>query len=414
MEIDCIPTSLELFSGPLQETGIEEIFIENILPTSGVINDTTLEFTLPSEASHYIDLSSVRLYVRVQVTQKDGKPIDKDDVKLIPLWPQAMFRQVDIYLGGKCVSSSTNTYSYRAFFETFLSYNPHVKNELLETTEHYSGTRVKSGEVYEAYSSLHLDLSGQDKLLVNSVPIKIRLLRNNDDFLFQQQATDGASYKIVIEKLSLYVRKVLPTATVLLDHANRLATENIRYHIDRVFMKSFTLNSGVADHTISNAYLGQLPNRLIIGMVDSKAFNASPTKNPFHFEHFNLTHASIVTDARMVPAGGYEPDFEKGLICREYVGLLQTLLGGCLKQDSIGLTKEDFVKNGKTFLGFTLPSAIEGTSDLALPPRQTGYINIRLRFKEALKSSVTLICYAEFDNIIEVDGLRNVYTDFNA
>jgi hypothetical protein len=149
-------------------------------------------------------------------------------------------------------------------------------------------------------------------------------------------------------------------------------------------------------------------------MVDSKAFNGSPTKNPFHFEHFKLIHASIVADARQVPAGGYEPDFEKGLICREYVGLLQTLLGGCLKTDSIGLTKEDFVKNGKTFLGFTLPSAIEGTSDLALPPRQTGYINIRLRFKEALESSVTLICYAEFDNIIEVDSLRNVYTDFNA
>ena len=43
----------------------------------------------------------------------------------------SLFNQVDIILAGKVISSSANTYPYRAYIETLLNYSKKAKNTLL-------------------------------------------------------------------------------------------------------------------------------------------------------------------------------------------------------------------------------------------------------------------------------------------
>lgn len=43
-----------------------------------------------------------------------------------------------------------------------------------------------------------------------------------------------------------------------------------------------------------------------------------------------------------------------------------------------------------------------------------GSLRIELRFNAALAAAITVITYAEFDNVIEIDKSRNVVVDFGA
>ena len=297
-----------------------------ILPTSGVTNDSALEIYIPGESSRYIDLNNTRLYLRVKVLKADGTaPTEK--IKLISLWPHALFKQVDLYMGDKSVSSSTNTYPYRAFLETCLSYNSHVKQELLKGTAHWGGTDVEVGKnELEAIVPLHLDMAHQGKLIPNNVPMRLRFLRNSDDFCIQKTATDTEKYKLQIDKMYLLLRTVAPTADVLLKHAGQLSRENVLYSLDRVWMKTFNLTAGSNDSVLSNIFLGPLPNRIIVGLVDSAAYTGNDLSDPFKFEHFDLSEISLVSNGQQIPTIPYECDFSAGICRREYIGLLYTLL----------------------------------------------------------------------------------------
>jgi len=43
-----------------------------------------------------------------------------------------------------------------------------------------------------------------------------------------------------------------------------------------------------------------------------------------------------------------------------------------------------------------------------------GSVRLILKFADALTTTVTVVCYAEFENIIEIDRNRNVIFDFGA
>jgi hypothetical protein len=55
-------------------------------------------------------------------------------------------------------------------------------------------------------------------------------------------------------------------------------------------IKNFTASSWAQQLSIVNAFLGQIPERILIAMVKNTAFVGSANKNPFHFYHFDMTN----------------------------------------------------------------------------------------------------------------------------
>ena len=55
------------------------------------------------------------LHVQVKVTRANGDDLDlAEPVGPVNIWLHSLFSQVDVYLNGTLVTSSTNTYAYRA------------------------------------------------------------------------------------------------------------------------------------------------------------------------------------------------------------------------------------------------------------------------------------------------------------
>ena len=121
---------------------------------------------------------------------------------------------------------------------------------------------------------LHLDLFFQNRYLLNGVEVRLQLIRSNDLFCLHGNANQ-ADNKVSLKEVTLFVRKVKPNPAVQLAYVKALqhGTAKYRYCKIRVEVKSFTVPTGNRSITKENLFLGQLPTRMVVGVVDDDAYN---------------------------------------------------------------------------------------------------------------------------------------------
>jgi len=92
-------------------------------PITGLADGSPIEFDVNANGEDCIDFANTLLYVRAKLTAMDNANLAADAVVgSVNLFLHSMFTEVDISLNGTLITSSTNTYPYRAVLETLLSY----------------------------------------------------------------------------------------------------------------------------------------------------------------------------------------------------------------------------------------------------------------------------------------------------
>src|SRR5271156_3214741 len=106
--------------------------------------------------------------------------------------------------------------------------------------------------------------------------------------------------------------------SVLLGHAKGLQSENAIYPYigHKIFTK--LIKAGGLSERAENFFRGTFPKGVILGLVDHEAFCGNYHKNPYNFQHFDLTEIAVIVNGFSVPAEPYRPDFTKGLVMREF------------------------------------------------------------------------------------------------
>lgn len=89
--------------------------------------------------------------------------------------------------------------------------------------------------------------------------------------------------KIKLLSMLLWVRKVRPTLAVLNAINERLNLETAKYPLRRVDVKTFTIPTGTQSKISDHLYQGQMPKRIVLGLVGIDAFIGTVDKNPFNF-----------------------------------------------------------------------------------------------------------------------------------
>jgi hypothetical protein len=74
------------------------------------------------------------------------------------------------------------------------------------------------------------------------------------------------------------------------------------YPVTHTQIKNFKASSGAQQVSIDNAFLGPIPERLLIGLVKNSAFVGSTTTNPFHFHHFDMSNHVLYVNGAQLPA----------------------------------------------------------------------------------------------------------------
>ncbi|GFV68146.1 uncharacterized protein TNCV_1874281 [Trichonephila clavipes] len=224
---ECVKSELELFNLPGTQTVIQDGQWKQFQPLSNVFDNAPVEFHISGSAEDYIDLNQTQLYVKAKIVKVDNTPITKDDtIGPVNLFLHSLFSQVDVSLNDRVVSNSSNTYPYRSYIETLLNHGYDSKTSQLTAELFYKDSDDGLKKRTEFLKKVHcrhdwlytFDLFHQDRLLLNLVDLKIKLIRSKPEFCLQ--GSEG--FKVVLDHVSLFIRKVRVNPGVILGHAKAL------------------------------------------------------------------------------------------------------------------------------------------------------------------------------------------------
>ena len=432
-----LDSGLDLWTLPPTQTSVTAGFWETSNPMSSISDDGPLEFVITNgDPETYLDLANTYLYVKAKVCDGNGDPVEADtNVAPINYWLHTLWQQVDVYLNDKLITASTNMYPYRAYIEALLSYGSEAKKTQLtnalwfrDTPDHFDGMRenkntgfamrfrmTEQSQSVDLMGRLHCDIFHQNRYLLNNVNVRVKLTRSKSAFNLMSDEQD-AVFKPVIEEAYLLVRKVKVNPGVQLGHLKALEKQPALYPIRRVVTKYFTVGRGQTVANQENLFMGTLPKRLIVGCVGGEAFDGDYTHNPLQFSHCNIQYLALNVAGRQIPSKPYTPDFTSAgpgdgkTLAREY-GSLFSSTGKAFRDEGNGIPRMWYDK-GYTLFAFDLtPNLTEGEAfDLV----RRGNLRLEIRFDRPLEQTINVICYAEFDNVIQIDKARHVLCDFSS
>jgi len=255
-----VKSELDLFALPSTQTSLKHGHYVEHRPQSVLADGAPFEFDICEEGEYCKDLSNLFLYARVSIVRENGKNLNEDsEVAPVSNFLHSLWSQIDLSFNNTLVSHSNNSYPYRAYLETLLSYSPATKKSQLsatlwleDTTDHFDTlgadnadyTKCKaltanSSEV-DMMGKLHLDMCFQQRHLISGVDVKLRLIRAKDTFCL---VSDG-QYKVKLNDVAVFCRKVRPSDAARLAHIKALQKSTATYPLRRVEVKSFSLPRG--------------------------------------------------------------------------------------------------------------------------------------------------------------------------
>lgn len=426
---EALRSELDLWSLPPTQTSLEEAQWHFFKPVTSITQANSLEFCVPGAGTEYIDPAHTMLYIKAKIVKPNGEDFvqeDANDAAPVNYLLHSMWSQCDVSLNQKLISQSALTYPARSYMESLLAYDANAKHTHMGMRMWHKDTGdmeataaarnsgldfrrnlTSNSKPFEMLGPLHADFFNQDRFLINNVELRIKLTRSRDAFVLMSTA---GNEKLEILDATLLVRKVRLSPTVLLAHAAALEKAPAKYPLTRVQVQTVTVPMGLRDKSIHNLHIGQIPKRIVIGLVANQAHCGSYTHNPFNYQHFNLNYLSLYVDAQAFPAQPLTPDFANN----NYVEAYNTLFAGTglhFKDEGNNITYSEYGK------GFTL-YAFDISPDLSAHEshwnlQKQGVVRLELRFGAALPTAVNCIVYSEFNNLIEIDKNRSVLVDYS-
>ena len=148
-----VKSELDIFAVPPTQTSIEDGRWVEHQPLTSLDSGGPIEFVIPGTGDAYLDLANTYLLIPAKVVRGVGTDLAADTpVAPVNNWLHSLLSQVDVYLNDTLVTPSSNTYPFRAYVDTVLSYGAEAKNTQLtsqlwymDTAGHMDATTVDGG-----------------------------------------------------------------------------------------------------------------------------------------------------------------------------------------------------------------------------------------------------------------------------
>ena len=189
--------------------------------------------------------------------------------------------------------------------------------------------------------------------------------------------------------------------------------ELAKYPTVRSETRTFNMMGTLTCFDIPNLFQNRIPDRMIVGLLDSRAFNGDVTRDPFCFQKFGLRSIRQMVRGEEYPYETLELNHNNGARdSLEYFRFLQAS-GSWLKKRGSMVRQEEWGQDKNCTL-FMFDNVANGRADArTLNPKQSGDLQLILEFGAAPNTNITVLVYAEFENMLEIDSngavLYNIY-----
>ncbi len=459
----CGKTETDLFSIPPTQASLEKGRWIDYHPLSSVENDDGPITFLAAGTEDYVDLSKTILFVEGKVVKSDGTDLSRGNqssVAPVNNFLHSLFRQVDVYLNGKQVTPAMGTYAYRAYLETLLNYDVSAKESQLTSAMYYKDTagemenngslptkETVSGKKYmtaasgnQGFAKRHqfiqdgkkFTLSGPvfvdafmgSRLLLSMVDLKLILNRSSDKFCLMDKNTNALNARVKLTDVILKVRKVRVSPTVSMSHELALKKMAAIYPIRRVECKTFVMPGNMPSVRKDNIFTGNIPKTFVFGLVDARGFSGGYKHNPYNFRNFEVTTVTLTVNGEELPFKQLTLNYEENK--ENFIQAYNTLFSGTGKMNyntGLDISREDYPK-GYTLYAFDLTPDMCGSSPY-FNTVQRGSLTVDITFANApstqtpptgdtATTAIGMVCYGDFENVIQIDSERNVIYDMSS
>ena len=170
---------------------------------------------------------------------------------------------------------------------------------------------TRGGQLLGLMGDLQLDFFKQDTFLIDGIPIKIKMIPARDVFTLMTKSGVTEEYSLKLVKTSLDIGYYHTVPNSIQAHKNVLQMNNALYPIQRSVINTFrvdkTYESGRSNY---NLFAGQIPDKIYLCMVETKAYDGSRDTNPFYFQYFNVNHIAYLLNNRSIPNQQLKPNFK--------------------------------------------------------------------------------------------------------
>jgi hypothetical protein len=437
-----MPSELDLFLLPLTTKQYDWADWVVYQPRAPLVGTDMIDFIIEPIADQYINLSRSKLFIQGKfVNANTGDDLVANEMCApVNLLFHALWRQVDIALNDKPVNSGSPTYPYIAYLEKMANFSDAAKKTNLQGAFYYEDAAghfndvtfanaanagghkrrslTSSSKTIQMTDKLHHPLFHLNRNIIGNVKVHIKLMRSPASFHVMRAATsltgalnaaaDSSPVYFKIESARLKVFKYRPINNILTAQASVMLKTPAKYVINKVEAKVLNMTSGYQAVNFDNVFLGGIPTRVIMFMVDVAAYEGDYTRNPFEMKHNGLNYLVLYKNGIPCPAQPYQPDFtnDRYLDCWDD---MQHCLELWNSNKSNGITLEKY-KSGFTFFAWDLsPEKAGSASNFSI--LQQGTLNIEVKFSAALTTNVNLFVYGETKQLVEIDFQGNVSVD---
>lgn len=393
-------------------------------PTGGISDEGPAEFVLPPMGDTFLMMGSMYLYSKLQIQTEGGTMIeDTDVVAPVNLLGATMWESIETSVDDVTISgSSGNFVNYKAMIESLLSYEAGTKTSHMRTqffhpdtagayddfgnadTDKNKGFKTRYGwsgkNVFDMVAPINSDLVKADTHLKAGRKLTLKFFKARDNFLLCSDVNKNFRLRVIDLKLFYHRLRLRPDMKI---------SPRERYVFTQTNLKRYPLPAGLEYFNTSIQRDGKIPKTIVIGMVKTAAAEGTYATNPFCFEPFKLSQICLSVGGKRVPSEPLQPDFESGLLSREYAHLFINT-GGYRVDRSNCVTLDQF-KNGMTLFPFDLSPDL--CNQAHVHPSPVSHVELELHWSEALAAPITIFVYMSFEAVLtrksgELDFTREI------
>ena len=452
-------SSLHIFSVPSTDYDLQGYRMVPYHKLSSSI--TPMKFSVQA-LEDYVDLNRSYFVIDLRLSTSGGNGIvadanaasDANNTKFtyaVNNLAHTIFKQINVRFNGTLMTEQTDTYAYSAYLQTLLNYNQddgetllarqgwvnflnvwptltsgaddictlvgsrHNETHLLKTlTVPFYGNNV-----VRLIMRPYLPVFHTGKIMVPGVEMNFEFHFNSPDFYTFATLTSGTGVKSYVRlreedvdiTLHLCRLNLNPDIYSSLEGERKLRKQVVKYPVVSDQIRTFSFNGATTVWMEDNLFLGRVPQRMILGILDSTAFNGTKEKYPFAFQ------SKGVTSIRQFIGGEEYPyvtlEFAGNNTLKDLEGYRRFLdaAGSVAKHREFMVKPGDWGhnKNCTLYMWNNVPS---GDADgPKLNPKQTGNVRLEIKFRAALNANITILVWGEFESVIYIDHLGAVTYD---
>ena len=451
-------SSLDIFSVPSTDYDLQGYRMVPYHKLSSSI--TPMKFSV-QQLEDYVDLNRSYFVIDLRLSTSGQNGIvadansasDANNTKFtypVNNLAHTIFKQINVRFNGTLMTEQTDTYAYSAYLQTLLNYSQddgesllapqgwvnflnvaptltsgggddistlagylHNNNNLLKTLT----TPFRGNNVVRMIMRPYLPVFHTGKIMVPGVEMNFELHFNSPDFYTWATINDGTKQYVRLREQDVDITFHLcrlnlnPDVYASLEGERKLKEEVAKYPVVRDQIRTFTFNGATTTWMEDNLFLGRVPQRMIVGILDSTAFNGTKEKYPFSFQSKGVTSVRQFIEGEEYPYVTLE--FAGNNTLKDLQGYRRFLDAA----GAVGKHREFMVKPGDwghnknctLFMWNNVPSG--DTDGPKLNPKQTGNVRLEIKFRAAIGANVTILVWGEFESIIYIDHLGAVQYD---